>query len=866
MANKITIIDGNSLLFRAYYATAYSQTSIMQTKDGIPTNAIFAFANMISKIINQTKENEAIFVAFDMDSQTFRKEKLESYKANRKPLPEELIKQFPIARDFLKSLGIFYFEKHGYEADDLAGTIAKKAEKEGYIVNIYTSDKDYLQLASNNISIYILKKGLSDIDIMTPITIKEKFGFEPLQIIDYKGLRGDPSDNLTGIKGIGEITAVKLINEYHDFDNIIKNADNIKGKVGQLLKEHENEGRLSRDLAIIDCNVNVDFDIKDCIYKGYDFDTINKFCLRYELRQFLNKLPKQWKKASFDENNINSSSIKTLKDFPINDEIGLAIDYSYENYLLDPIYGFAIFNDDQSYCYIDYENALKDEYFKNIIANKNIKKSVFNYKSALVIFKKMGISLQGVDYDSLIASYIIDTSLSSNDPYIVLANFGFDISSLQEESLLTTNDINKTIKIARANLLCKQKGLNELKQVDGLDLFYNIEMPLSEVLADMESEGFPLNKEKLLEIGAIFKEKQRDLEEEIYSLSECKFNIASPKQIGDILFDKLHLPDLKNRSTSIEALEGLVNLHPIVGKIIEYRKYFKLNSTYIDGLLSHLHKDGKIHAMFNQALTSTGRLSSSNPNLQNISVRDEEAKTIRKAFYYDEDDVIILSFDYSQIELRILASLSNCQLMIDTFNNGDDIHSSTAKVIFNTDNPTHLERQKAKAVNFGIVYGISDWGLASQINAPLKDAKKIIDDFYKNYPQIGQFLQNVVINAKKDGYVKTICNRRRYLREINATNYQQREFAKRAAMNAPIQGSAADIIKIAMIKIANLLKDGNYKSKLVLQIHDELIFKIYKDELDVLYPLIKENMENAYPLKVKLIVSGGYGKTWYDAK
>ncbi len=863
---KITIIDGNSLLFRAYYATAYSSNVIMQTKDGVPTNAIFAFANMLVKILNQTKPGEALFVAFDKDGQTFRKEKLESYKANRKAPPEELVKQFPLARDLLKALNIFYYEKHGYEADDLAGTLARKAENKDYQVIIYTSDKDYLQLADDNISIYLIKKGLSDIDVMTPTSIKEKFGFEPIQIIDFKGLKGDPSDNLEGIKGIGDITAVKLINQYHDFDNIIKNAPNIKGKTGQLLIEHEEQGRLSRDLAIIDCNVEIDFDINDCVYQGYDFDIINKFALRYELRQFLNKLPKQWKKVSFEESEIKINKISSLKDIKLNDEIGIAIDYSYEDYLIDPIYGFAIYNDDDNYFYISYEDALNDVYFKDLIQNKNIKKSIFNYKASIIIFDKMNIKLEGVDFDPLIASYIIDTSLSSNDPYIVLASFGFDISNVEQESLFSSSDDIKAIKIARAAFLAKKSALNELNALGNLSLFKDIEMPLSEVLASMEINGFPLNKETLLDIGQQFKIKQDILQEEIYNLAGEKFNIASPKQIADILFNKLHLDNIKNDSTSIEVLEQLQDQHPIIPKIIEYRKYFKLNSTYIDGLVNHIHKDGKIHANFNQALTTTGRLSSSNPNLQNISVRDEEAKTIRKAFYYDEDDVFILSFDYSQIELRILASLSNCKSMIDTFNDNKDIHIETAKAIFKSDEPTEIERRQAKAVNFGIVYGISDWGLSQQIHCSVKQAKEIIDKFYYTYPEILSFLNNVVSRAKQDGYVTTICNRRRYLREINATNYQQREFAKRAAMNAPIQGSAADIIKIAMIKINKLLKDGNYKSQLVLQIHDELIFKIYKDELDKLYPLIKKEMESAYPFKVKLEVNGGYGKSWYDAK
>ena len=863
---RIVIIDGNSLLFRAYYATAYPGVEIMRSQDGTPTNAIFAFSNMMNKFLSTLKEGECLFVAFDAGKHNFRHDQLETYKANRKPAPEDLVKQFPLVREFLRALGIYQFEEVGFEGDDIAGTVAKLAEKEGYTVDVYTSDRDFLQLVTDKITVNILKTGLSNVVPMTPSLVKETYGFEPLQIIDYKGLRGDSSDNLPGIPGIGEVTAVKLLSEYGSFDNIVANADNIKGKVGQMIKEHQEIGRISRDLAIIQTNIELPFKIKDLEYQGYDFQTINEFCQKYGLKQFINKVQPKWKKKDFAKEDLTVQTIKTFEGIDVGNDIGIALDFADENYTLSDFYGLAISSNGQHY-YMSVEDLENDDAAKAILKDPSIKKYCYDYKAIKVALAKKNIEINGVYFDLLIASYLVDSSLKNN-PEIVMNIYGVDFSDSEEQpSLFSAEMPQKTAKMAYFSFKLKDKVYAELEKIDAIKLYETLEVPLIDTLADMEIEGFPLDGKKLDEFGDVYKEKENVLAKEIYEMAGEEFNLASPKQIADVLFNKMGLSANRKQSTSVDNLKDIADEHPIVNKILEYRKYFKLVSTYIEGLKAHIHKDGKIHAKFNQALTTTGRLSSSEPNLQNISVRDEEGKLIRKAFYYPDEDVEILSLDYSQIELRVLSSLSGCKALQGIFRSGEDIHSATAKKIFNLEGePTDLQRRRAKTVNFGIVYGISDWGLGDQLGMGPKEAKKIINSFYESFPEIGTFFQGIIADATKNGYVSTMLGRRRYLREIHDSNYQVREFAKRAAMNAPIQGTAADLIKLAMISVAKALKEGGYKSKMVLQIHDELIIKVYKEEKEQVYNLVKSTMENAMHFDVPLEVDGGFGKTWYDAK
>ena len=863
---KITIIDGNSLLFRAYFATAYPGVEIMRNKEGIPTNAIFAFSNMINKILADLKEDERIMVAFDAGKQTFRKEQLESYKANRKPTPEDLVTQFPIARDFLRALNIFQFEEEGFEGDDIAGTVARLAEKEGHKVTIYTSDRDFLQLVDDKVTVNIIRKGLSDVVPMTPEMVMQTYGFRPLQIIDYKGLRGDASDNLPGIKGIGEKTAVKLIQEYDNFDNIIAHASEIKGKVGEALIADQEMGRLSRDLAIIKTDVPLPFNIDDTIYKGYEFATISDFCQKYGLKQFMSKLVQKWKIADLKEAKIDVKTVESLVAFKDEKEIGLALDYEDDNYSMGLIYGVAFSNKKET-LYISLENLLKDKVSLDLLRDKNVKKYCFDYKAIKVALAKNNIEINGLYFDLLIASYLIDSSLK-NDVEVVMNLYGIDILSNSEAlSLFSAEDPEKTGKIAYFSMVLYNKITEDLEKISALKLYNELEIPLVDTLADMEIEGFPIDIKILDEFGDEYKKKIHDLSEEIYALAGETFNLASPKQIGEILYNKLGLAGNKKMSTSVDSLKDIEDQHPIIPKILEYRKYFKLLTTYVEGLKNHIHKDGKIHAKFNQALTTTGRLSSSEPNLQNISVRDEEGKQIRKAFYYEDENYEILSLDYSQIELRVLASLSNCAGLKEIFLSNEDIHAATAKKLFNLQGePTSLQRRRAKTVNFGIVYGISDWGLAEQLEISPKEAKEIINSFYTSFPEVANFFQRIINDAMKDGYVSTLLGRRRYLRELHDANYQVREAAKRAAMNAPVQGTAADLIKLAMNKVHQALLDNGLETRMILQIHDELIFRVPKNEKDKAYNLIKEIMETALNIDVPLLVDGGFGRDWYSAK
>lgn len=865
--SKIIIIDGNSLLFRAFYALyTINPDNIMRTSDGTPTNAIYIFSNMLASLLSSLKEGDGIFVGFDAGKHTFRHKAFSDYKANRPKCPEELLTQMPIAREFLDELNILHYEDDNLEADDICGIMATQAAKQGYDVEIYTSDKDYLQLINDKITIELIRKGLKDIHKMNHDTFVNEWGFEPYQICDYKGLRGDDSDNLKGIPGIGDKTAKQLIAKFGDLDNIIKNADQ-KSKIGRNLVEYQEQGRLCKHLAIIATNETIPLSPKDTLYKGYDFSKISNFALKYQFKTLLNKLPKQFKLEKKVANTINFTEEIDYNDLNSVNEIGVAIDIEKVNYHDAKLFGIALTTLKNNY-YIHYENLINNNAILNLLENQDIKKFTFNYKEILCVFARYNIRIKGLYFDLLLANYLLDSN-SKGDIESLLISKGIDISyALNNQNLLFDDSHIKLTAITSYfsyNLFTEYQ--ENLKAKNQLDLLYDIEMPLTIVLAEMEIEGFPLNKDTLLSFKADFQNKVDLLANNIYELAGETFNINSPKQVGAILYEKLALPANKKGSTSFEYLQTIHNLHPIIDKILEYRKYAKLISTYIDGLIPFIKQDGKVHPSFNQALTTTGRLSCSEPNLQNISTRDEEGKQIRKAFYYDNEDIEILSLDYSQIELRILAHLSSSSSLIKVFNNDEDIHSATAKKIFNLDRePTSLERRKAKAVNFGIVYGISDWGLSEQLEIPVSESRQIIMNFYSAFPEIKNYLNSLVESAITNGYATTMFNRRRYLPEINSSQYQAREFAKRASMNAPIQGSAADLIKIAMIKVNKALKDKHYKSKLVSQIHDELILKVYKDERDEVYNLVKQIMETCVNLKVKLKVDGGYAKNWFLAK
>ncbi len=862
---KLIVIDGNSLLFRAYYATSFTG-NIMRRKDGFPTNAIFGFSNMINKIISSLKEDDLLFVSFDTGKKTFRHQEMETYKAQRKPIDEDLKIQLPIARDLLKSMGVFYYELEGYEGDDLAGTVAILGSKANLDVQVYTSDKDYLQLINKNITINMIKKGLTDIHIYTEEILKEEMGLTPNQIIDYKGLMGDPSDNIKGIPGIGDKTAVKLIQEYGSLENIIESMKNEKTKLAQKIIDNQDLGKFCKHIATIDTNVPLPFSLDDLKYIGYDFDELTEFYTKYEFYSLLKKLKPNDKKIRKKEKTIafEKEIITSFKQIKENINT-FVLEVDNKNYHHANILNVVFASEKKVYIY-DYSLAKKDLDFINFLKDEKIEKYTFDSKQTYVLLHKDNLIINNVSFDLLLASYLLDSSLE-NDPIIICAYFGHNILTNDEITLFNDNKsiYNLAFTINQIHL----EVIERLKKEEVYSLYEEIELPLSIVLAKMEIEGFPLNKTILQEINDKYTIIMNELTEKINNLAGININLSSPKQVGDLLFNKLGLPSNKKHSTSIEVLNNLKHLHPIVNLIIEHRKYSKLISTYTTGLSEYIFDDGKIHALFNQALTTTGRLSSSEPNLQNISIRDEEGKYIRKAFFYNEEDILMLSFDYSQIELRLLAHMSNTEPLITAFNNGKDIHSQTARNIFNIPDDQEVPdsfRRKAKTINFGIVYGISDWGLAEQLSCPIQEAKMIIDKFYTAYPTIQTYFNTIIEEATKNGYVKTLFNRKRYIPELNAENYQLREFGRRASKNAPIQGTAADIIKMAMIKIDNELTKQNLKSQIILQIHDELILKVYKNEVETVYQLVKNIMENIYPLNVKLEVDGKYARTWYDCK
>lgn len=862
---KLYVVDGNSLLFRAYYATSFTG-NIMRRKDGFPTNAIFGFSNMMTKLVSQLKDGDKLFVSFDFGKATFRTKKLESYKAQRKPIEEDLRLQLPVARELLKAMGIFYFELEGYEGDDIAGTVAKLGSKQGIQTICFTSDKDYLQLIDDNISIHMLKKGLTDIEEMNEETLFEKMGLTPKQIIDYKGLMGDPSDNLKGIPGVGEKTAIKLIQEHGSFENILLAMENDKSKLASKIIENQELGKLCKELATIITNMELPFTLDDLDYNGYDYNELSSFYTKYEFFSLLKKLKPTDKKVVINSSKIEVEEfekiqVKKFKEIP-NTNV-LILDIEKGNYNTSQINGICFSKDGTTY-YLPYFLAKNDKDFIEFMQDSNKEKITYDYKQLKVALSRDNIEVNGLKFDLSLASYLLDSSLN-NDPVTVFAYHGVNILLTSNELSLFEN--NETVYNMAYNLeKLYPIVLDKLIKDNAINLFNDLELPLCEVLSDMEIEGFPIDLHVLEEMNNQYKEILFELQNKIYSLAGYEFNISSPKQIADLLFHKLGLPSNKKESTSIDVLNFLRNKHPIVPLLIEYRKYSKIISTYTEGLLSYIHSDNKIHTLFNQALTQTGRLSSSEPNLQNISTKNEEGKLVRKAFYYQND--YLLSLDYSQIELRILASMADSKTLIDTFNNDEDIHSRTAIDVFNVskENLTSELRRKAKAVNFGIIYGISDWGLSEQISSSPAEAKQIITTFYEKYPEIKEYFLNVIKDCKEKGYSTTLYGRRRLIPEINSDNYNVREFGKRAAMNASIQGTGADIIKIAMIKINKFLKENNYKTKMVLQIHDELIFKVPEEEKDIMKNLLKEQMEQCVQLKVKLKVEGSLAKSWYDCK
>ncbi len=848
---RFIVIDGNSLLFRCYYATSQGgRIPSMTTSAGIPTNAIHAFGSMLLKILSGLKEGDGIFVGFDADGQTFRKAEFSSYKANRKPCPPDLVKQFPASREMLDALGILHYEEHGIEADDICGSLAKKAAKEGYKVSIYTSDRDYLQLIEENIEIEIPQSGLSETKKVNLGNIQELYGFSPLQTIDYKGLAGDTSDNLPGIPGIGEKKALDLLRKYGTFEEVVNHADEIGGKTGQSIKENAELGRECYHLATIITDADLPFAPKSCLYKGYSRAAAEKFAAKYELRAFLSRLPEAL--AIKDLNGgFSYETVKELPQIPSGKDVSLVLDIASPHYHDETPDGVGVSYDGHAY-YILWNDFVSSKAV-DVLSDKTIK--AYDAKAISYVFRKYGLPIGKIKDDLLIATYLLDSSVSSS-PEAIYGRYG--------EGIYDMEAIEKAAYMAYRLEVLLDRAHRELESTGSLKLYEEVEMPLTLLLSEMESEGFPLVKKDLEELAADTKAKMEAAEEKLAKyLGDVNPN--SPKQLSEALFGPSGLLPGRAKGTGAEVLEPLRNEHPAIAALLEYRKYSKVYSTYALGLLPFVGEDGLVRTYFNQAQTATGRLSSSSPNLQNISGREEEGEKLRKAFRY-EDGRYLLSLDYSQIELRVLAYLSHCQSYIDVFKEGHDVHAETARRLFPGQEITHDLRKKAKAANFAIVYGTTVYGLSEQINSSYKEASDLIESFYGAYPELKDYLTGIAKDATGKGYVTTLFGRRRYLNDINSPNYARREAARRAAMNAPVQGSAADILKIALLKSQRALKDNDSTAKMVLTVHDEIVFSGSKEELERMEPILKKAMEGATELDVPLVAEGKIAKDYYSCK
>lgn len=857
---KIILVDGNNLLFRSYYATAYNG-NFMKNSKGFPTNALFGFTNMINKIVEEEKPTRMV-VAFDK-GKTFRHDKYDFYKGGRSETPDELKQQFPIAKDMLGYMGIKYYEIDNYEADDIIGTFAKLCnENDDYIGTIISSDKDLLQLISPQVDIKLLKQ--KDYIRYNEDSFKDDYGIEPINIIDLKALMGDASDNIPGVAGVGEKTALKLLKEYKNLDGVYANIDNIKGALKDKLINDKDNAYMSYEIATIYRDVPMEIDLDDIICKEIDYEKLNQLYEELEFYSFLKKLNVVKKSENIEYKIIND--INDLNDIG---ECAIFLEAVSSNYHNTDIIGLGVYNDEIS-AFIPYE-VLKENPLFLMTSNKY----TYDAKRLTVAFKWHNIYVDNITFDTAIAAYLLEYNLKDDLAY--LANqMGVDIP-FREVLYPKKGELNID-EIARASVM-KAKFIyntrkeldNKLKEKEMESLFYDIEMPLSIVLGDMEYTGIHVNQQTLRDMGNEITSRIDILSQEIYELAGCEFNISSPAQLGEILFEKLGLKHGKKGktgySTAQEILEKLVNDHPIINKILEYRMLSKLHSTYIEGLINSIYPDGKVHTIYTQTLTRTGRLSSIEPNLQNIPARNEYGKLIRKAFTPSTNS-LIMSSDYSQIELRLLAHMANVESLINAFKHGIDIHTKTASDIYkcSIEEVTKEMRRNAKAVNFGIIYGISSYGLSSNIGITPKEAAKFIDDYLITYPGIKNYMDESISIAHEKGYVKTLFNRRRTLPELENKNYMIRSGAERMALNAPIQGTSADIIKKAMVLIYKEFKQRKLKTKMVIQVHDELVFDLVKDEFDIVKDIVEQTMEGVCHLNVPLKVDIEYGTDWYEAK
>ncbi len=884
--NKLLLIDGNSVAFRAFYAL-YRQLDSFTSPEGLHTNAIYAFKNMLDVLLKDIDPTH-ILVAFDAGKVTFRTKMYDEYKGGRAKTPEELLEQLPYIQEMLHDLGIKTYELKNYEADDIIGTFATKGEEAGFTTTIVTGDRDLTQLASDKTTVEVTKSGVSQLEAYTPEHMKEVNGVTPTEFIDMKALMGDNSDNYPGVTKVGPKTASRLIQKYGSIENLYDHIDEMKkSKLKENLINDKDKAFLAKKLATIDRDSPVTIDLDDVKRQPIDYEKLRQFYEKLNFRKFLAELnasgegQESTKVEKVDYTVLDNENVKSIK-VAENDHVEFYLAMLGANYHLAEFVGFSLKINDKIYVSRDVE-LLEEDNLKNLLESDKIKKNVFDLKKTVVGLHRLGIHAHGIDYDMLLASYLVNNENNSNDLGEVAHLYGdysvkTDIEVYgkgKSEHVPDEDDVLFNHLASKVNAIetLKKPLLEKLKEHEQDDLFETIEIPTARVLAKMEINGIKVEASTLIELQNEFAVKLKELEDKIYKQAGEEFNLNSPKQLGHILFEKLNLPVLKKTktgySTSVEVLDQLKTQSPIVSEILDYRQIAKIQSTYVKGLLDVIQPDGRVHTRYLQTLTATGRLSSVDPNLQNIPTRTEEGKQIRKAFVPSEPDGYIFSCDYSQVELRVLAHVSGDQNMQEAFKTGYDIHAHTAMRIFHLDSPdevTPLMRRHAKAVNFGIVYGISDYGLSKNLGISRKRAKEFIDNYFEQYPQIKDYMDKAVQEAREKGYAETIMHRRRYLPDIHAKKFTIRSFAERTAINSPIQGSAADIIKIAMINMQKKLDELHLKTKMVIQVHDELIFDVPKDELETIKKIVPEIMQSAVKLDVPLIADSGWGHNWYDAK
>ncbi|WP_056975216.1 DNA polymerase I [Holzapfeliella floricola] len=882
---KLLLIDGNSLAYRAFYAL-YNVVDRFVNNEGLHTSAIYNMKKMLDTLLEHHQPDN-VLVAFDAGKTTFRTEMFADYKGTRAKTPPELLEQLPYIREMLDHMGLKWHEQDNYEADDIIGTLAKKAQSQDFEVIVVTGDKDLTQLADTHIQVDVTVKGVNEIKSYTPDYFEEELGITPLQLIDMKALMGDNSDNYPGVTKIGEKTALKLVQKYGSVKELYNHVDEMKkSKMKENLINEKEIAFLCYDLATIKVDTPLDFDLADTALQPQNSEQLVSFYQKMNFKSFLDKevLDSQFDQNTQEEISYtvlnNEEDAQKLSDI-VEGPVIFQLELFGENYHEADFVGFCLGINGKYFVSSNIE-LLTTSAIKQILESSRINKWVFDVKRTIVGLRRLGVTLRAVDFDMLLVSYLLNPDHNQNDLGELAQSYNYfdaksDVQvygkgakkSLPDEDGLFEHLSRKarTIESIKSDLM---KQLTEHNQDQ---LFDEIELPLAFVLAEMEIIGIKVQASTLQEMSVILSQQLQEIETKIYEQAGEEFNINSPKQLGQILFEKLNLPPVKKTktgySTSVDVLETLKKKSPIVSDILDYRQIAKIQSTYVNGLLKTIHSDQRIHTRYLQTLTATGRLSSVDPNLQNIPIRLEEGRKIRHAFVPSNEESVIFSSDYSQVELRVLAHMSEDENMQEAFKSDYDIHSHTAMKIFNLSSPEEVDgnmRRQAKAVNFGIVYGISDYGLAKNLDISRKQAQTFIDQYFAQYPKVKQFMDDTIDQAKADGYVETLMHRRRYLPDIHSRNFHLRSFAERTAMNSPIQGTAADIIKIAMINMQKALQDKQLRTKMLLQVHDELIFEVPKDELAIIEELVPQVMTSAIQLDVPLVVDSSYGQSWYQAK